>query len=78
MAGPPRYIIAHDVGTSSTKAALVEFDGKVKAYSTEPYPVHYPQVTGLNKIRMTTGRPYPKAQRRLSKMPAYLLQISPA
>ncbi|HHW74759.1 MAG TPA: hypothetical protein GX744_05830 [Firmicutes bacterium] len=43
MAGP-RYIIAHDVGTSSTKAALVEFDGKVKAYSTEPYPVHYPQV----------------------------------
>lgn len=43
MAGP-QYIIAHDVGTSSTKAALVEFDGRVKAYSTEPYPVDYPQV----------------------------------
>ncbi len=44
MMPEPRYIIAHDVGTSSTKAALVEFDGKVRAYSTEPYPIDYPQV----------------------------------
>lgn len=40
----PQYIIAHDVGTSSTKAVLVGFDGKIQAYCTEPYPIDYPQV----------------------------------
>lgn len=40
----PQYIISHDVGTSSTKAVLVELDGKIKAHCTESYPIDYPQV----------------------------------
>ncbi len=40
----PQYIISHDVGTSSNKAALVDLDGNIKAYDTENYPIFYPQV----------------------------------
>ena len=40
----PQYIISHDVGTSSNKAALVDLDGNIKAYDTEHYPTFYPRV----------------------------------
>lgn len=40
----PQYIISHDVGTSSNKAVLIGLDGKIKAYCTQGYPIHYPQV----------------------------------
>ncbi len=36
------YIIAHDIGTSSDKAALVDFKGNIIATVTEDYPTHYP------------------------------------
>ena len=38
-----RYILAHDIGTSSDKAVLVDFDGKVVATCTCDYPTYYPQ-----------------------------------
>ena len=37
-----RYILAHDIGTSSDKAVLVRFDGSIRATASEPYPTYYP------------------------------------
>ena len=37
-----KYIIAHDMGTSSDKAVLVDFDGKIVAAKAVPYPTYYP------------------------------------
>jgi xylulokinase len=37
-----RYILAHDIGTSSDKAVLVRFDGSIRATASEPYPTDYP------------------------------------
>ena len=38
-----KYIIAHDLGTSSDKAALVDFEGNVVASETCAYPTYYPK-----------------------------------
>ncbi|MEG1791521.1 MAG: FGGY-family carbohydrate kinase [Clostridia bacterium] len=37
-----KYIISHDMGTSSDKAVLVDYSGKIIATSVEPYPTYYP------------------------------------
>jgi len=37
------YLLAHDVGTSGDKAALVTTDGRVVATEHEPYPTRYPR-----------------------------------
>ena len=39
----PQYIIAHDVGTSVSKAVLVDTQGNVHASALQSYPVHYPR-----------------------------------
>ena len=39
----PSYIIAHDVGTSSVKSALISSQGEVVAHATCPYELSYPQ-----------------------------------
>lgn len=36
------YIIAHDIGTSSDKAVLVDFNGNIVKTVAEPYPTYYP------------------------------------
>ena len=36
-------VIAHDVGTSSVKSALVDTDGNILNHSTHSYPFYYPQ-----------------------------------
>lgn len=36
------YILAHDIGTSSDKAVLVDFKGKIIATASEPYDTLYP------------------------------------
>ena len=38
-----RYVIAHDVGTSSVKSALISNSGKVLAHSTSAYGFTYPK-----------------------------------
>ena len=38
-----KYIMAHDLGTSSDKAALVDFEGNVVASETCAYPTYYPK-----------------------------------
>ena len=37
------YLLAHDVGTSGAKAALVTTDGRVAATAFEPYVTRYPR-----------------------------------
>jgi len=39
----PIYVIAHDVGTSSVKSALISSLGEISAYATSPYELVYPQ-----------------------------------
>lgn len=36
-------VIAHDVGTSSSKAVLIATDGEILCSAEMPYPFHYPQ-----------------------------------
>ncbi len=38
-----KYIIAHDVGTSNNKAALVDVDGGVHGRAVSPYEIKYPR-----------------------------------
>ncbi|MBQ0005713.1 MAG: FGGY-family carbohydrate kinase [Clostridiales bacterium] len=38
-----KYILAHDIGTSSDKAVLVDYNGNIVATSIEPYPTFYPE-----------------------------------
>ncbi len=42
MAAPDKYVIAHDVGTSSVKSALVSSHGEILAHSTSGYGFTYP------------------------------------
>ena len=37
-----KFILSHDMGTSSDKAVLVDFEGNIVATSTAPYPTYYP------------------------------------
>lgn len=37
-----KYIISHDIGTSSDKCVLVDYEGNITATCTEPYPTYYP------------------------------------
>ena len=37
-----KYILSHDIGTSSDKAVLVDYKGHIKATVVEPYPTYYP------------------------------------
>jgi len=39
----PKYILAHDVGTSNNKAALVDLEGNVHGKSISPYDIKYPR-----------------------------------
>ena len=38
-----KYVIAHDVGTSSIKTALINTEGELIAHRTTPYSLTYPQ-----------------------------------
>ena len=37
-----RYILSHDMGTSSDKAVLVDYCGNIRTTVVEPYPTYYP------------------------------------
>ncbi|MBR0374765.1 MAG: FGGY-family carbohydrate kinase [Mogibacterium sp.] len=38
-----KYILAHDIGTSSDKAVLVDYSGRIVAMSKYAYPTYYPE-----------------------------------
>ena len=37
-----KYVVSHDMGTSSDKAVLIDFEGKIVASKAVPYPTYYP------------------------------------
>ena len=37
------YILAHDIGTGSDKAVLVDFSGKIITAASAPYHTFYPE-----------------------------------
>lgn len=37
-----KYILSHDMGTSSDKAVLIDYSGNIVATAVEPYPTYYP------------------------------------
>ncbi len=43
MTDMKKYIIAHDMGTSSDKAVLVDYKGNIVDTAVEPYPTYYPE-----------------------------------
>lgn len=43
MSEKVQYVIAHDVGTSSVKTALISQQGEVTVHATSPYDLVYPQ-----------------------------------
>ena len=50
-----RYILAHDMGTSSDKAVLVDYSGNICATAVEAYPTFIRIPHGLSKIPRITG-----------------------
>ncbi|MGQ9545416.1 MAG: xylulokinase [Candidatus Bathycorpusculaceae bacterium] len=39
-----KYILAHDTGTTSNKAVLVDLNGEIVGHSAAEYPVYYPKM----------------------------------
>lgn len=44
------YILSHDIGTSSDKAVLVDFHGKIVGMKTASYPTLYPQPAWVEQV----------------------------
>lgn len=53
-----KYILAHDMGTSSDKAVLVDFAGNIAATSSARTPPSTRTLPGSSRIRRITGRPW--------------------
>ena len=51
------YLMGIDVGTTGTKAILIEETGKVISSLLEEYPLYTPGLTGRSKIRRIGGMP---------------------
>lgn len=60
-----QYIMAHDLGTSSDKAALVDFDGNIIATATEDYPTYYPNPAWVEQEAEDYWNASCKASRRI-------------
>jgi xylulokinase len=50
-----QYLLAHDVGTSGDKAALITPDGRILATAYEPYPIHFPRPNWAEQTRPIGG-----------------------
>lgn len=59
------YIMAHDLGTSSDKAALVDFEGNIIATAKEDYPTFYPQPAWVEQEPMDYWNASCKASARI-------------
>ena len=59
-----KYILSHDIGTSSDKAVLVDYKGNVRATCSEKYPTYYPRPSWVeqdpndywNAVKITSNR----------------------
>ncbi|MBQ9961346.1 MAG: FGGY-family carbohydrate kinase [Firmicutes bacterium] len=45
-----KYILAHDIGTSSDKAVLVDYHGHIVTTCVEPYPTYYPHPAWAEQV----------------------------
>ncbi len=61
----PRYVLAHDVGTTGNKATLFDEDGALLRGAFVPYPTSYPH-TGW-------AEPVTAQRERLASHAAYVL-----
>ena len=59
------YILAHDIGTGSDKAVLVDFSGKIIAAATAPTPLSIRSRHGWSRIRRIIGKRYAEPAGRL-------------
>ncbi len=60
-----RYILAHDMGTSSDKAVLVDFGGNIIATAVEAYPTYYPNPAWVEQDPQDYWQAVSKACRRI-------------
>ena len=54
------YIISHDMGTSSVKAALVDFEGNIVASCSTDYNTYYPHPAWVSKTPTNIGKAFAK------------------
>ena len=60
-----RYILAHDMGTSSDKAVLVDYSGTIVATAVEDYPTYYPNPAWVEQDPQDYWQAVAKASRRI-------------
>ena len=60
-----RYILAHDMGTSSDKAVLVDYSGNICATAVEAYPTFYPNPAWVEQNPEDYWNAVAKASRRI-------------
>lgn len=54
-----KYLLTHDLGTSSDKATLYAANGELLAHSEQSYPVYYAEGGILrSKMQWTGGMPF--------------------
>lgn len=62
-----KYIMAHDMGTSSDKAVLVDFEGNIIATAVEPYETFYPNPAWVEQNPMDYWEAVCRASSRIVK-----------
>jgi xylulokinase len=62
-----KYILAHDIGTSSDKAVLVDFSGKIVATATSNYDTLYPNPSWVEQVPDDYWRAVCDTSKRLVK-----------
>lgn len=45
-----KYVLAHDIGTSSDKAVLIDYEGNIAGTSTVPYETYYPHPSCVEQV----------------------------
>ncbi len=60
-----KYIMAHDLGTSSDKAVLVDFNGNIVATAAESYPTYYPKPAWVEQNPMDYWEKSCRASKRI-------------
>ena len=60
-----KYILSHDIGTSSDKAVLVDYKGHIVATVVEPYPTYYPYPSWAEQVPEDYWQAVSKTSRKI-------------
>ena len=60
-----KYILSHDIGTSSDKAVLVDYKGHIVATVVEPYPTYYPYPAWAEQVPEDYWQAVAKTSRKI-------------